>query len=204
MLETWTDAQLITRFQSATGDERTKILLILYDRYRNLILKICRHYLKSSDLPYDAFHDTFIKIARNLDKLQNPEAFKGWAMRITRNVCVDYLRKTSLTNENIEEESVVRVSSIDMEEVYIAEINRKNLLLSLKGCMQLLRPFDLRVLDLRWRGLKTGQIMKILNIDKQELRRSYDRIKKGLENCMGKKGLRISIDEILSFGGIDG
>jgi RNA polymerase sigma-70 factor (ECF subfamily) len=204
MLETWTDAQLITRFQSATGDERTKILLILYDRYRNLILKICRHYLKSSDLPYDAFHDTFIKIARNLDKLQNPEAFKGWAMRITRNVCVDYLRKTSLTNENIEEESVVRVSSIDMEEVYIAEINRKNLLLSLKGCMQLLRPFDLRVLDLRWRGLKTGQITKILNIDKQELRRSYDRIKKGLENCMGKKGLRISIDEILSFGGIDG
>jgi len=204
MLETWTDAQLITRFQNTRGDERTEILLILYDRYRNLILKICRHYLKSSDLAYDTFHDTFIKIARNLDKLQNPEVFKGWAMRITRNVCVDYLRKTSLSNENIEEHSIVHVSSINMEEVYIAEISRKNLLLSLKGCIQLLRPFDLRVLELRWRGLKIGEIVKILNIDKQELRRSYDRIKKGLESCMKKKGLRISIEEILSFGGVDG
>jgi RNA polymerase sigma-70 factor (ECF subfamily) len=204
MLDTWTDAQLITRFQSTSGEERTEILLILYDRYRNLILKICRHYLHSGDLPYDAFHDTFIKIARNLDKLQNPEVFKGWAMRITRNVCVDYLRKTSLSIESIEEESNIHISSINMEEVYIAEIGRKNILLSLKGCVQLLRPFDLRVLELRWRGLKTGQIMEIVNIDKQELRRSYDRIKKGLESCMGKKGLRISIDEILSFGGIDG
>jgi hypothetical protein len=91
-----------------------------------------------------------------------------------------------------------------MEEVYVEEISRKNLLLSLNGCIQLLRPFDVRVLELRWRGLKTGRILETLSIDKQELRRSYDRIKKGLESCMKKKGLRISIDEILSFGGIDG
>jgi RNA polymerase sigma-70 factor (ECF subfamily) len=148
MFEAWTDTELIIRFQNITGDERTEILLILYDRYRNLILKICRHYLKSSDLAYDVFHDTFIKIARNLDKLQNPEVFKGWAMRITRNVCVDYLRKTSLTNGSIEETETIQVSSIDMEEVYIAEIGRKNLLLSLKGCIRLLRPFDVRVLEL--------------------------------------------------------
>jgi RNA polymerase sigma-70 factor (ECF subfamily) len=204
MFETWTDVQLITRFQNTKDDERTEILLILYDRYRNLILKICRHYLKSGDLPYDAFHDTFIKIARNLDKLRNPEVFKGWAMRITRNVCVDYLRKTSLTSEDIDQYDTIHISSIDMEEVYVEEISRKNLLLSLKGCIQLLRPFDVRVLELRWRGLKTGRILETLSIDKQELRRSYDRTKKGLESCMKKKGLRISIDEILSFGGIDG
>ncbi len=203
MFETWTDVQLITRFQNTKDDERTEILLVLYDRYRNLILKICRHYLKSSDLPYDAFHDTFIKIARNLDKLRNPEIFKGWAMRITRNVCVDYLRKTSLTSEDIEQHDTIQISSIDMEEVYIAQISRKNLILSLKGCIQLLRPFDLRVLELRWRGLKIGRILETLNVNKQELRRSYDRIKKGLESCMKKKGLRVTIDEILSFGGID-
>jgi RNA polymerase sigma-70 factor, ECF subfamily len=204
MLETWTDLQLINRFQNTKGDARNEILLILYDRYRNLILKICRHYLKSGDLPYDAFHDTFIKIAQNLDKLRNPGVFKGWAMRIARNVCVDYLRKTSLSNESIEQPDMIQVSSVNMEEVYIAEIDRKNVLLSLKGCIQRLRPFDLRVLELRWRGLKAGQILEILHTDKSELRRSYDRIKKGLECCMGKKGLRISIGEILNFGGIGG
>lgn len=204
MLESWTDDELITRFQNTKEDQRSEILLILYDRYRNLILKICRHYLKSGDLAYDAFHDTFIKVARNLDKLQNPKVFKGWAMRIARNVCVDYLRKTSLLNGSIEQHGSIQVSSVDMEEVYVAEIGRKNLLLSLKGCIQLLRPFDLRVLELRWRGLKIAQILEILNVDKKELRRSYDRIKKGLESCMGKKGLQISIEEILNFGGIDG
>ena len=52
-------------------------------------------------------------------------------------------------------------------------------------------------------GLKAAQISKIIKMDRAELRRSYDRIKRALESCMKSKGIQISIDQIVSLGELD-
>jgi len=51
--------------------------------------------------------------------------------------------------------------------------------------------------------MRAAEILKIVGLNKSELRRSYDRLKNLLEVCMKRKGLTISIDQIISLGELD-
>src|SRR5580765_8003264 len=89
------DFKLISKLQDCTTIEKNEILMTLYERYKNLILKICFHYLKDYDLAQDVFHDAFIKVIENAGKLKNPQVFRSWFVTITRNLCIDRLRRMS-------------------------------------------------------------------------------------------------------------
>ena len=90
-----------------------------------------------------------------------------------------------------------------VEARYVAEMDRKKLLGHLVSCIQKLEASDLRIFKLRWRGMRAAEILKIVGLNKSELRRSYDRLKNLLEVCMKRKGLTISIDQIISLGELD-
>ncbi len=195
------DAQLIAKFLHCDDQEKQEIILVLYERYKRLILKICYGYIKDYDLANDLFHDVFVKIIENLDKLKSPDAFRSWTMTLAKNLCVDYLRKTSILKdeEQIGVRLVVSYGS-STEDKYIGEIDRNAALGDLQACVKQLAVFDLNVFKLRLQGLKTAQIIGLLKIEKANLRRSYDRIKYVLETCMGRKGFKTSMDELISLG----
>jgi RNA polymerase sigma-70 factor (ECF subfamily) len=198
------DSDLVKKLASCTDEERKIILLTLYERYKLLVLKICYHYLADYDQANDVFHDIFIKVIENAGNLKNPSVFKSWLLTITRNLCVDRLRKTSLLKEQEPLTAEVEViSGARTEDRYIAELDRQKILVHLSGCIKGLDNLNQTVLKLRWRGLKAAQIVKILKIEKAELRRSYDNIKKDLETCMEKKGHGITIDQIISLGELE-
>ena len=90
-----TDFALVTKLQNCTAAEKNEILMTLYERYKNLILKICFYYLKDYDLAQDVFHDAFIKVIQNAEKLKNPQVFRSWFVTVTRNLCIDRLRRMS-------------------------------------------------------------------------------------------------------------
>ena len=64
----------------------------LVDEYGNGMLRLCCMYLGDVHLAQDAVQDAFIKIYRAWRPIENPSAEKAWVMRITVNVCKDYLR----------------------------------------------------------------------------------------------------------------
>jgi RNA polymerase sigma-70 factor (ECF subfamily) len=198
------DSDLVRTLATCSDEERKLILLTLYERYKLLVLKICYHYLADYDQANDVFHDIFIKVIENAENLKNPSVFKSWLLTITRNLCVDRLRKTSLLKEQEPLTAQVEViSGSRTEDRYIAEMDRQKILVHLSGCIKGLTESNQTILKLRWRGLKAGQILKILKIEKAELRRSYDSIKKDLETCMERKGHEITIDQIISLGELE-
>lgn len=64
----------------------------LIDEYGTAMLRICCVYLKDEHLAQDAVQDAYIKIYRAWHPMESAAAEKAWVLRVTINVCKDYLR----------------------------------------------------------------------------------------------------------------
>lgn len=82
-------AKLIERCR--TGDRQAQRLL--YEKYADALLGICRRYLPKIDEAEDAFLQGFAKAFRQLDKLEDASKFDFWIRRIMANECLMMLRK---------------------------------------------------------------------------------------------------------------
>lgn len=65
----------------------------LYGQFKSPFYGIAFRYTANSAVSEDLLQDIFVKIFTNLDKLDNDEAFSGWAFRIAVNTCLSYLRR---------------------------------------------------------------------------------------------------------------
>ena len=203
MIEHLPDAELVERFRRGDPAERAEVFLALYRRYQRLILTVCYHYLKDYELARDIFHDAFIKIMENLDTIADPAIFRGWAVTIARNLCVDHLRRSSLLKE--EQERVMRIIpayGARIEEKYIREIDRRALSTHLRECVGQLASADRNIFRLRCQGERAAEIGRLLQVDRADMRRAYDRIRKVLETCMARKGFKIAIEEMVGWGDV--
>ena len=198
------DGELLRSLRSCNPSKKQEIILALYERYKQLVLKMCYYHVADYDRATDLLHDVFVKVIEKAETIRNPELFKAWLMTITRNVCMDHLRTSSHVYQQETVSPGIEISSeTRVEDVYLAKLEHQKLLAKLIHCVQKLNPSDLMVFKLRWKGLRTGEILKTLDSDKAELRRSYDRIKYNLEACMSSKGHSISMDEIISLAEVN-
>jgi RNA polymerase sigma-70 factor (ECF subfamily) len=69
---------------------------------------LARYLLKDASEAEDAVQDAFIKLWNHRDSI-DPERVKPWLMKVTRNTCLDRIRRrkhvTELTDEQVVEES---------------------------------------------------------------------------------------------------
>ena len=72
----------------------TNALQNLYDIFSPMMRDICMRITKEDeDTINDLVQDSFILVYYSLDRLKNPNKFKGWCAAITKNVCFKYLKK---------------------------------------------------------------------------------------------------------------
>ena len=76
----------------------------LVDVYGTGMLRMCCMYLGDVHLAQDAVQDAFIKIYRAWHPMDGPAAEKAWVMRVTVNVCKDYLRSAWKRKVNLVEQ----------------------------------------------------------------------------------------------------
>ncbi len=86
-----TDAQLIRSYLK--GHEQALEVLII--RHKDRIFTAIVMLVKDRNLAEDLFQDAFLKIIKTIqEKRYNEQGkFLPWAMRIARNLCMDYFRK---------------------------------------------------------------------------------------------------------------
>lgn len=84
-----TDEELVSLYVQQ-NDRRA--LGILFKRYAHLVLGLCLDYLKNREDARDAVMDIFEKTARKLPE-QTVENFRPWLFFVSRNHCIDLLRK---------------------------------------------------------------------------------------------------------------
>lgn len=73
----------------------------IYDTYSNTILKISYTYLKSTQLSEDILQEVLLKIIKKKIRIENKTKEKYWIIRVTINMCKDYL-KSSWYRKNVE------------------------------------------------------------------------------------------------------
>lgn len=86
-----TDAELIHAYQQ--GNEQA--LATLIDRHKDKVYTTLFMLVKDKYLAEDLFQDTFLKIIKTIKDGRYSEQgkFLPWAIRVARNLCMDYFRK---------------------------------------------------------------------------------------------------------------
>lgn len=86
-----------------------------YEHFQGFALSVCLSYCENRDDALEIMNDGFLKVFKNLDKVENIERIKPWLRRIMINVAIDHFRKnvrkqsTTLT-ENISDQNYGDVS----------------------------------------------------------------------------------------------
>jgi RNA polymerase sigma-70 factor (ECF subfamily) len=103
---------------STTGDLVTGLKAGHAHAYRELMRTYERRlfsfafgYLRDTDEAMDAVQDTFLKVYRNIDSFKGNSAFTTWMYRITRNLCIDKLRRRKRANQTQYDESYRQMSN---------------------------------------------------------------------------------------------
>lgn len=78
-------------------EEDKRKFVILYKKYRYLMMKVAYDVLSDNYLAEDAVHEAFIKVAKNMGKIGeiNTQETKRYLITITKNATIDIYRKRS-------------------------------------------------------------------------------------------------------------
>ena len=64
-----------------------------YEHFHGFDLSVCMSYCENRDDALEIMNDGFLKVFKNLDKIENIERIKPWLRRIMINVAIDHFRK---------------------------------------------------------------------------------------------------------------
>lgn len=84
---------------------------VLYDRYKNRMLGVCRRYARTNLEAEDIFQEAFIKIFKKIDDLKDPLLLDGWVKVIVIRTAINYYQRA-----NRGESQQVPIDAIDLEQ----------------------------------------------------------------------------------------
>ena len=72
---------------------------VLFERYRKMILSIAFYMAKNEHDAYDMAQEAYLKIYRNINKFEGKSKFSTWVYRVTKNTCIDELKRINRNRE---------------------------------------------------------------------------------------------------------
>jgi len=161
---------LVSRLR--TGDSRAyRELMHTYERR---LFAFAYGFLRQNEDAMDVVQETFLRVCKNIGTFKGESAFTTWLYRITRNLCIDRLRKKNrvsmgeyndeLSNKNEAVDKPVLVSSIS-ERTPVKDNLRRELREVLFTALESLNETHREILLLReLEGLSYGEIAEMLDI----------------------------------------
>ena len=67
----------------------------LVRRFQSRVYAVSYHYMRDADEARDVAQDIFVRVYERLDGYDGASAFIAWLLRVSRNVCIDRLRRRS-------------------------------------------------------------------------------------------------------------
>lgn len=178
----------------------------IYEAFYQKIYFTCIQYTKNEQDSLDLLQDTFLTVYKNIDKLENIEAFTSWTIKISVNKCNDFLKKNKeifygLANEDNENEAFEFVDDnirLRPEEVLLDE----ELKIELLKIMDLLPDIQRNAVMLYYfNGMTVAEIAEVELCSegaiKSRLRLAREGLKKRI-NEYEKKGVKLRC----SFAGL--
>ncbi len=92
---------------------------ILYERYAHLVLGVCLKYLRQRENAEDTCILIFTQLEEKFNK-HKIDYFKGWLFQVTRNACLQQLRKKDVKSTEINESTFIQAENEEDEREIIA------------------------------------------------------------------------------------
>ncbi len=175
-----TDAQLL---EMHAGSGHNEYLGALYNRYTPLIYGVCLKYLRNTEDAADAVMSIFEQLAGKIERYQIGE-FRTWIYSVTKNHCMQILRKgsheisTGFDVGVVETDTVMHLLSGDDKETRYR---------ALEACMEKLPEAQKRCIELFFFEKKSYADIAM------ETHFTHNHIKSHIQN--GKRNLKICIEK---------
>ncbi len=150
-----------------------------YNLYKGRLLGVCRRYARTEAEAEDIFQDAFIKIFKNLHKLEKIESTNYWVKSSVIHTAIDHYRQAVHEREQVGYEDAIEYE--DTSENILSSLNREQVLDVINRLPDGYRMvINLYLID----GYAHGEIAEMLNItegtSKSQLSRGRDLLKKEL------------------------
>jgi RNA polymerase sigma-70 factor (ECF subfamily) len=138
----------------------------LMRQYERMVLVTALRLLGSTEDAQDASQEVFLKLYRNLGKVESSGAFSGWLYRVTVNTCHD-LRRRRPASVALQEAGEIASGDADPQQLTAEEERRRVLQLSLR----MLSEKEREALVLRdLEGLSTEEVARVLGSSEATVR----------------------------------
>jgi len=155
----------------------------LVRRYKKIIYCTVSYYIKDKEEVNDLAQEVFLRIYKNLKSYNSEYKFSTWSVRITRNLCLDCLRKKKLQISSLDACENVASSDDTPESKYISNERRievRNMINKLpEKYKTLLILYHNKGLSYKEMAQKLGEPMSII---KNRLYRARMALKENLES----------------------
>jgi len=158
---------------------------VLYNAYMPLIYGLCMKYLKNTADSEDAVMGIYELIAEKL-KTQHVDNFKSWLYVVSKNYCLDKLRKDKRTLTK--EKEVYRMqSSITFHPDEVSDNERKFILL--EKCMEKLPRLQKSMIDLfYYQKISYQEIADQEQLAWNKVRSNIQNGRRNLKQCIESNG----------------
>jgi RNA polymerase sigma-70 factor (ECF subfamily) len=180
LLKNSTDAELMTAFTQTSEDQ---YLVELFIRYRLLVYGTCLKYLENKESAEDACQDIYLSLGQKLIN-HDVKEFKAWLYVVTKNFCLDKLRKNK---RNFNKE--IDASLMYSEQIFHPDdVNDEQVIAQLRTCMEIL-PNDqkLCIQKFYFEGKSYNEVEKDTGYDWNKIRSYIQNGRRNLKLCMDKK-----------------
>jgi len=180
------DSALVTLAQN--GDMNA--FNVLFERYRKMILSIAFYMAKNEHDAYDMAQEAYVKIYKNINKFEGKSKFSTWVYRVTKNTCIDELKRINRNREySAENEDDLKNSeekifiNIPEEEAIKNELNNY-----VRELLEELSPLYSDIIKLRYvSGLSYNEIAEKLKCSQGTVKSRLYRGKKYLKQIIDQK-----------------
>lgn len=154
------DAALIKNY--LRGDQEA--FQYLYERYRKPLYGYLNRLLDNSALVDDLYQKTWMKVISNLQKYRENQKFSAWLFRIAHNTAMDHFRARRTAGQFSFDESVEPEALADARDNPIQNMDRAELVASVKSALPNLPVAQREVFLLRQEGVSFREIAAIQGV----------------------------------------
>ncbi len=137
----------------------------LVRRFQGRVYSVAWHYMRNTEEARDVAQEIFVRIYQRLDSFHGDQAFLPWLLRLSRNVCIDALRRQKArprASDDMIDETVQIASPAPTPEEDSAARSARDLLYR---AMDRMSDSDREILMLKEiQGLKVEEIASLLKI----------------------------------------
>lgn len=175
------DEEIIGKYKL---DHNPKWMSVLYRRYASLTYGLCLKYLKNKAQAEDASMDIFEKLPSRIVK-HKIEKFKPWLYSVSRNHCLEQLRKEKRQFPKEKEAAFMYSEQL----FHPDDINKEEELKALEKCIEELPDSQKKCIRLFYLESKTYQfVADALDISWNQVRSFIQNGRRNLKICLEKNG----------------